>query len=77
MALSATSKNQLNALLYLLSVRDGALNDLLIKAVVSKVPTQHQAPLAAIITSDGFGSADPHTAGQAAVVSLLADIAAN
>jgi hypothetical protein len=74
MALTATSKSQLNALLGLLTIKHPALNLVLIQAARNG---HGGTPLTEIITSDGYGSADAHTAGQAAVATLLADIAAN
>jgi hypothetical protein len=74
MALTATSKAQLNALLGLLTIRHPAVNQALIEA---RRNGHGGASLTEIITSDGYGSADPHTAGQTAVATLIADIAAN
>ena len=76
MALTATSKAQLNALLNLLNdpLRNQEINEQLLRQ--TKSGTDGSA-LAQIITSDGYGSANPRTAGKAAVVTLLADIAAN
>lgn len=77
MALTATSKAQLNALLSLLTKQHSAVNEVLLIAVRQGHGGGPGGALSQIITSDGYGSYDPHTAGQAAVVTLLADIAAN
>lgn len=79
MALSNTSKTQLNALLGLLNThKDRDVAQALMGAARRLLPpgAERDAVLG-IINTDGWGSASLKTTEQAALTALLADIAAN
>ena len=76
MALSATSKAQLAALLSPLSQKDPATIDALTSVANRLLSSTDRTRLLQIMPTDG-SSGTPIPAGAAAVVTLLADIAAN
>ena len=75
MALTATSKNQLNALLALLTAKDVSTCDALASASRRALSSANGAFVAAILPIDAGGTVNATAA--TAVATLLADIAAN
>jgi len=76
MALSTTSRNQLNAILSLLTAKDMATIDTLQNAAGRLLDATNKSRVLAVLPTDGW-SATPKPTEAAALATLIADIAAN